>query len=119
MEYATIASLRERHPAWRLLRAGNSTLILSFLGAFFVEANRGACPASELAAAKATQRHLNSERDSLIEERARAGGDRIGELERLGLPPRSRRPPNSGFCGRCADRATKRRRGPQPHQRRL
>lgn len=47
----TIAALRERHPAWRLLRAGNSTLILSFLGAFFVEGNRGACPASELAAA--------------------------------------------------------------------
>lgn len=51
VEYATIAALRERHPAWRLLRAGNSTLILSFLGAFFVEANRGACSASELAAA--------------------------------------------------------------------
>jgi flagellar motility protein MotE (MotC chaperone) len=51
VEYAAIDALRERHPAWRLLRAGNSTLILSFLGAFFVESNRGACPASELAAA--------------------------------------------------------------------
>ena len=49
MDYATIAALRQRHPAWRLLRAGNSTLILSFLGAFFVEGNRGACPASDLA----------------------------------------------------------------------
>lgn len=49
MDYATVAALRERHPAWRLLRAGNSTLILSFLGGFFVEANRGACPAGELA----------------------------------------------------------------------
>lgn len=45
VEYAAIDALRDRHPAWRLLRAGNSTLILSFLGLFFVEGNRGACPA--------------------------------------------------------------------------
>jgi flagellar motility protein MotE (MotC chaperone) len=51
VEYATIDALRERHPAWRLLRAGNSTLILSFLGEFFVEGNRGACSASEVMAA--------------------------------------------------------------------
>lgn len=51
MEYAQIAALRDRHPAWRLLRAGNATLILAFLGGHFVEANRGACPASELASA--------------------------------------------------------------------
>ncbi len=49
MEYAAIDALRERHPAWRLLRAGNSALILSFLGKFFVEGNRGACSASEVA----------------------------------------------------------------------
>lgn len=51
MEYAAVDALRERHPAWRLLRAVNSTLILSFLGEFFVEGNRGACSASEVAAA--------------------------------------------------------------------
>lgn len=34
-------------------------------------------------AAKAEQQALAGERESLIEERARAGGDRIGELERL------------------------------------
>lgn len=33
--------------------------------------------------AKAKQRELASARESLIEQRARAGGDRIGELERL------------------------------------
>ena len=49
MEYEAIDALRERHPAWRLLRAGNAVLILSFLGEFFVEGNRGACPASEVA----------------------------------------------------------------------
>jgi Protein of unknown function (DUF3375) len=49
VEYEAIDALRERHPAWRLLRAGNAVLILSFLGEFFVEDNRGACPASEVA----------------------------------------------------------------------
>lgn len=33
--------------------------------------------------AKARQQQLTDERESLIEQRARAGGDRIGELERL------------------------------------
>ena len=51
MEYDTIDALRERHAAWRLLRATNATLILSFLGDFFVENNRGACSAGEVAAA--------------------------------------------------------------------
>lgn len=51
MEYESIESLRDRHAAWRLLRAGNAGLILSFLGAFFVDGNRGAASASELAAA--------------------------------------------------------------------
>jgi flagellar motility protein MotE (MotC chaperone) len=62
VEYGTIEALRERHPAWRLLRAGNATLLLSFLGAFFVEANRGACPASEVVAALDDRLYaLNSE----------------------------------------------------------
>ena len=51
MQYESIDALRERHAAWRLLRASNSTLILSFLGDFFVEGNRGASAASEVAAA--------------------------------------------------------------------
>ena len=49
MDYEAIAAVREQHPAWRLLRAGNATLILSFLGQFFVEGNRGACSASTVA----------------------------------------------------------------------
>jgi hypothetical protein len=51
MDHSTIEALRDRHPAWRLLRASNVVLILSFLGQFFVDANRGACPASVVAAA--------------------------------------------------------------------
>ena len=38
MDYPAVEALRERHPAWRLLRAGNAALILSFLGRYFVEA---------------------------------------------------------------------------------
>lgn len=51
MDSMTIELLRERHPAWRLLRASNATLILSFLGHFFVEGNRGATGAAEVASA--------------------------------------------------------------------
>ena len=56
----------------------------------FVAERRSALLTEEIAAlhteqdaAKATQQQLADERESLIEERARAGGDRIGELERL------------------------------------
>lgn len=51
MDFQSVEALRDRSAAWRLLRAGNAALTLSFLGRFFVEANRGACPASEIAAA--------------------------------------------------------------------
>ena len=51
MDYETVDAQRERHASWRLLRAGNASLILSFLGDFFVDGNRGATSASELAAA--------------------------------------------------------------------
>ncbi|WP_153504994.1 ATP-binding protein [Cumulibacter manganitolerans] len=43
----------------------------------------------ELGAAKTQQRLLADRRDALIEERAREGGDRIGELERLAREART------------------------------
>jgi len=43
----------------------------------------GAARWNELDAAETTRQKLHDERESLIEERAKAGGDRIGELERL------------------------------------
>lgn len=49
MDFEAIDSLRDRHPAWRLLRAGNAALVLSFLGRHFVERNQGATSASSLA----------------------------------------------------------------------
>lgn len=43
-----LTTLREQHPAWRLLRAQNSPLVLSFLGAHFVDQHHGATAASVL-----------------------------------------------------------------------
>ena len=68
MDYEAIDALRTRHPAWRLLRATNASLILSFVGDFFVENNRGASSASVVAAALDDQLYaLNRE----------AGGDEV------------------------------------------
>ncbi|WP_433562085.1 DUF3375 domain-containing protein [Nocardia sp. CA-151230] len=43
------SSLRKQHPAWRLLRADNAPLVLSFLGAVFVEENARSMASAELA----------------------------------------------------------------------
>jgi flagellar motility protein MotE (MotC chaperone) len=51
MDLEELDRLWERHPAWRLLRARNASLVLSFLGNHFIEENRGAVPAGHLAAA--------------------------------------------------------------------
>ncbi|GAB3768710.1 DUF3375 domain-containing protein [Microlunatus parietis] len=51
MEFETIEALRDRHPAWRLLRADTAPLILGFLGSHFVEGNQGATPAVRLISA--------------------------------------------------------------------
>lgn len=48
MDYAAIDALRERHPAWRMLRATHAPLLLSFLGRFFVEEGHGASPEGEI-----------------------------------------------------------------------
>jgi hypothetical protein len=56
VDHATIEALRERHPAWRLLRAQHAALILSFLGKHFVEDNHGSTPAARLA--EALEDHL-------------------------------------------------------------
>lgn len=68
MDVETIEGLLAKHPSWRLLRARNAPLILSFLGGYFVEGHSGAAPAGQLAGA--LEEHL----DSL--ERS-GGGDRF------------------------------------------
>jgi hypothetical protein len=60
MDYMAIETLRERHPAWRLLRADNASLVLAFLGRWFVEDNRGATPAAELIAALEDELHARN-----------------------------------------------------------
>lgn len=51
MDFETLNALRQRNPAWRLLRADHAPLVLSFFGRYFIEENRGAMPATEVAAA--------------------------------------------------------------------
>lgn len=51
MEIDDLDRLWERHPAWRLLRARNAPLVLSFLGTHFIDNNKGATPAGALTAA--------------------------------------------------------------------
>ena len=58
MEFEAVEALRERHPAWRLLRAQNAPLILSFLGRHFVESNHGATSAPRLV--EALDDHLHA-----------------------------------------------------------
>ena len=41
MDHDTLEALRDRHPAWRLLRAQHAPMVLSFLGRHFVEDNNG------------------------------------------------------------------------------
>ncbi|MFM8350493.1 MAG: DUF3375 family protein, partial [Actinomycetales bacterium] len=78
MDFDAIDALRERHPAWRLLRAGNASLVLSFLGEFFVEGNRGGRPASEVAAAlddhlhALNQAHVTAEGEARFPKAAQA-----------------------------------------------
>ena len=51
MDLDDIDRLSERHPAWRLMRARNAPLVLSFLGQYFIENNRGAAPSGYLVSA--------------------------------------------------------------------
>src|ERR1700722_4230387 len=51
MDHSDVERLRDRHPAWRLLRAANAPLILAFLGRYFVVSNHGATSISDLAVA--------------------------------------------------------------------
>ncbi|AGC46274.1 hypothetical protein MYSTI_04986 [Myxococcus stipitatus DSM 14675] len=48
MDFATLETLRLKHPAWRLLVAGNASLIASFLHPVFVASNARAIPRREL-----------------------------------------------------------------------
>ena len=48
MDFATLETLRQKHPAWRLLVADHAPLIISFLHGIFLDANARALPQREL-----------------------------------------------------------------------
>ena len=48
LDYQTLESLRQNHPAWRLLKADSAPLILSFVNRVFIVPNVRLYPASEL-----------------------------------------------------------------------
>ncbi|MGB3684457.1 MAG: DUF3375 domain-containing protein [Ornithinimicrobium sp.] len=48
LTYDALSDLRERHAAWRLLRAQHAPLVLAFLGRVFVEENTRTLPMSDL-----------------------------------------------------------------------
>lgn len=50
VDFDQVAALRRHHAAWKLLRADNAPLVLSFLGQVFVEENVRSISAAELAA---------------------------------------------------------------------
>jgi Protein of unknown function (DUF3375) len=68
MRYDEIDQLRDRHPAWALLRADYAPLVLAFLGRVFVESNSGDLPASEV---------VGELDDELYAIRRRLGDDRF------------------------------------------
>ena len=70
---------RERSAVRLFIAEHRSSLLASEISALETE---GAALWREQDTAKARQQTLTRERESLIEERAKAGGDRIGELER-------------------------------------
>jgi hypothetical protein len=62
MRYEDVEALRQRHAAWRLLRADNAPLVLSFLGQVFGEENAGALPLAELAGRLSDELYAINER---------------------------------------------------------
>ena len=48
LDYATLETMRQQHPAWRLLVANSAPLIVSFLHRAFVEPNVRAMRQSDL-----------------------------------------------------------------------
>src|ERR1700735_2995474 len=62
LEFEEIAWLRANSPAWRLLRADNAPLVLSFLRRVFVEENVRSIPATELAGRLDDELYAHNER---------------------------------------------------------
>lgn len=84
MDHADVEQLRDRHPAWRLLRADDASLVLAFLGRHFAEQNNGATASSGLAASLGDElRALNASDDGTARY-AKAPGDYLADWARAG-----------------------------------
>ncbi len=67
LDHDTATTLREQHPAWRLLASGNAPLVVSFLGRVFVDANAREIRQADL---------VEALEDDLLHLRRRFGDDR-------------------------------------------
>src|SRR4051812_10344358 len=65
MDFATLETLRQKHPAWRLLVADHASFVVSFLHRSFVEPNARTLPQRELALR--LDDHLHTLREQLGE----------------------------------------------------
>jgi hypothetical protein len=65
MDFATLETLRQKHPAWRLLVADHAPLIISFLHGVFLQANARALSQRELVTR--LEDHLHALRERLGE----------------------------------------------------
>ena len=83
VSFDEIAWLRANSPAWRLLRADNAPLVLSFLHRVFVEENVRSIPATELASRLDDELYALNERDA--EELPQARQGLPGRLGRAGV----------------------------------
>jgi Protein of unknown function (DUF3375) len=63
LSFDEVAWLRDNSPAWRLLRAENAPLVLSFLHQVFVAENVRSIPAAELASRLDDELHALNQRD--------------------------------------------------------
>ena len=73
LDYDTATTLREQHPAWRLLASGNAPLVVSFLGRVFVDANAREIRQADL---------VEALEDDLLHLRRRFGDDRYPKAAR-------------------------------------
>ena len=103
MDHDTLDRLRQAHPAWRILVADHAPLVLSFLTLTFIQPNRRAIPAPEIAAH--LEAYLDHLRETYPERYPRSASDYLEDwaapnraylrktIRSPGLTPSSTSPP--------------------------
>lgn len=98
MDHADVEQLRDGHPAWRLLRADDASLVLAFLGRRFAEQTSGATAASELAASLGDELHALSAVDDGTARYAKAPGEYLEDWARAGWLRKLEPPGSDEVC---------------------